>query len=162
MKIHDIVTEASLGDYVAEDKTDQLATDRTNLSHMKAQLAQLEKTFDPNYQYSDDYSFWSNQNSIAGQIAQLKKRIQKVDQPIGESRMAEIDLIFQELANGSMDIYNTMNHPDGPEEEYVAKQLQDMYSDISSDYRLHPDDQFEEIIDIIHQRLVDDFGTDDY
>lgn len=129
MKICDIVTEASLGNYVTkatkdkalnqmsaafgrDDKeramgkekarrreqglarakprldkaraaastkanADALAADRDGLEQMKASLAQLEKQFDPNYQYSDDYSFWKKQQALSQQISQLKNRISK-------------------------------------------------------------------------------------
>lgn len=80
---------------------------------------------------------------------------------VKESRMAEVDLIFQSLANGDMDIYTVMNNPQGAEEAYVAEKLQDMYDNVSVDYRLHPDDDFEQIIDIIGNQLADDYGSDE-
>ena len=80
---------------------------------------------------------------------------------VAESRMAEVDSIFQSLANGELDIYTVMNNPQGAEEAYVAEKLQDMYDNVSIDYRLNPDDDFEEIIDIIGNQLADDYGTDE-
>ena len=80
---------------------------------------------------------------------------------VKESRMAEVDSIFQSLANGDMDIYTVMNNPQGAEEAYVAEKLQDMYDNVSIDYRLHPDDDFEQIIDIIGNQLADDYGSDE-
>ena len=61
----------------AEQKAqaDALASDRANLPAMQKQLQQLQTQFDPNYEYSDDYSFWSKQKGIAAQIAGLKNRI---------------------------------------------------------------------------------------
>jgi hypothetical protein len=127
MKISDIVTEASLGNYVtkatkdkalnqmsaafgrddteramgkekarrreqglarakprlakaradisAKAQADSLAADKAGLDQMRASLAQLEKRFDPNYQYSDDYSFWKTQEDLSQQIGRLKDRI---------------------------------------------------------------------------------------
>ena len=80
---------------------------------------------------------------------------------VAESRMAEVDSIFQSLANGELDIYTVMNNPQGAEEAYVAEKLQDMYDNVSIDYRLNPDDDFEEIIDIMGNQLADDYGTDE-
>lgn len=53
----------------------QLATDRDNIDQLRAQLSQLQSKFDPNYGYSDDHTFWSQQNALSGQIQGLKKRI---------------------------------------------------------------------------------------
>jgi hypothetical protein len=80
---------------------------------------------------------------------------------VEESRMAEVDSIFQSLANGDLDIYTVMNNPQGAEESYVAEKLQDMYDNVSVDYRLNPDDDFEQIIDIMGNQLADDYGTNE-
>jgi hypothetical protein len=80
---------------------------------------------------------------------------------VKESRIAEVDEIFQKLASGDLDIYTVMNNPQGAEEAYVAEKLQDMYDNVSIDYRLHPDDDFEQIIDIMAEQLADDYGTDE-
>lgn len=80
---------------------------------------------------------------------------------VTEGRMAEVDAIFQNLANGTMDIYDVMNNPKDAAEKYVSEKLQDMYDNISIDNRLHPDDNFEEIIDIMGDQLVDEYGTDE-
>ncbi len=37
--------------------------------------------------------------------------------------------------------------------------VQDMYGDISIDHRLHPDDNFEEILELVMDRLEDKYGT---
>lgn len=68
--------------------------DSAQIGELKAQLAALEKQFDPQYQYSDDYSFWSKQNQIAGQINSLKKRIAATG--LEESRMSELDIEYQD------------------------------------------------------------------
>jgi hypothetical protein len=53
-----------------------------------------------------------------------------------------------------------MTRPTSPSEQYVSKIMQDMYNDISIDQRLHPDDDFEQILDIVIDRLADDYGVD--
>jgi len=58
--------------------------DRAMLPDLKAQLAELEKTFDPHYEYSDDYTLWSKQKAIASNIQQLKNRIAKAEGSVSE------------------------------------------------------------------------------
>lgn len=41
----------------------------------------------------------------------------------------------------------------------AGQKVQDMYNDISIDHRLHPDDNFEEILEIVMDRLEDEYGT---
>jgi hypothetical protein len=43
----------------------------------------------------------------------------------------------------------------------VSEKLQDMYDNASIDYKLHPDDDFEKIIDIIADQLAQDYLTDE-
>jgi hypothetical protein len=80
---------------------------------------------------------------------------------VNEGHMSNVDVIMQELGSGVRDIYDTMNHPKTPDEKYVSNILQDMYNDISSDSGLHPDDQFEEIIDIMGDRIANEYPSDD-
>ena len=42
---------------------------------LSAELKQLQSQFDPQYQYSDDYSFWSKQDAIAKRIDGIKKQL---------------------------------------------------------------------------------------
>ena len=97
-----------------------------------------------------------NKPELEGNIFLTKKN---EDDSVSESRMAEVDMIFKDLASGNLDIYDVMNNPQGSEEKYVAEKLQDMYDAVSIDYRLHPDDDFEQIIDIMAGQLADDYGT---
>jgi hypothetical protein len=79
-------------------------------------------------------------------------------EPVVESVMSEADMIIQDLINGELDAYDIMTSPKTPAEQYVSKMLQDMYDDVSIDYRLHPDDDFEQILDIVMDRMTDDHG----
>lgn len=47
---------------------------------LHAKLRQLRKEFDPNYEYSDDYSFWSKQKSIADQMASIERKLRGLDE----------------------------------------------------------------------------------
>lgn len=80
---------------------------------------------------------------------------------INEGQMGEVDLLMKELASGIADIYDVMNHPKTPVEKYAAGILQDMYDSVAIDSGLHGDDNFEEIMDIMADRIADDYGTMD-
>lgn len=143
-------------------QADALTQDRANLPQLKAALAKLEREFDPAFEYSDDYSFWTMQKGIRDNIRVLQQQIARASQQdVSEGRMAEVDGVFQNLANGTMDIYDVMNNPQDAVEKYVSEKLQDMYDNISIDNRLHPDDDFEQIIDIMGEQLADEYGTDE-
>jgi hypothetical protein len=57
--------------------------DAETRAHLQDQLKSLEATFDPNYEYSDDHSFWKEQSSIAQQINRIKAELSK---GVAESR----------------------------------------------------------------------------
>jgi hypothetical protein len=78
---------------------------------------------------------------------------------ITEGRVAEVDLIMQELADGTRDIRDTMNNPQTPEEQYAAHALHRMYDEIAATHRLHPDDDFEKIEDIMADWIAKDYGV---
>jgi hypothetical protein len=80
---------------------------------------------------------------------------------VNEGQMAEVDLLMKELASGEADIYDVMNHPQTPVEKYAATILQDMYDNVAIDSGLQGDDNFEQIIDIMADRIADDYGTMD-
>ena len=77
-----------------------------------------------------------------------------------EGRMGDVDALMQGLASGEADIYDVMNNPSTPEEQYASKILQNMYDDVVIDSGLHPDDDFEEIIDMMADRLAQEYGAE--
>jgi hypothetical protein len=82
-------------------------------------------------------------------------------QPVAESRMSEVDLLMQEIGTGDADIYDVMNHPTTPVEKYVSRILEKMYNDVSIDNpRLHPDDDFEQIYEIMVDQIAADYPAD--
>jgi hypothetical protein len=83
------------------------------------------------------------------------------DAGVDESRMAEVDQIINDLLDGELDPYDVMTKPQGPEQEYAAQMLQDIYDDVVIDTGLHPDDDFEKILDRVMDRLEDDYGHSD-
>jgi hypothetical protein len=48
---------------------------KDTVSELESQLAKLKAQFDPNYEYSDDYSVWSRHKNLRNQIEDLEKRI---------------------------------------------------------------------------------------
>jgi len=81
-------------DAAKQQQQASMQADKQNVEQLKAQLAQLQKGFDPNYQYSDDYSFVSKQQRIADQISQLKKRISNAE-GMNETKEADYGPKFQ-------------------------------------------------------------------
>jgi uncharacterized protein (DUF3084 family) len=53
----------------------QVEQDRKNLPQLVKQLEQLRAQFDPNFEYSDDHSFWSKQKDLQHSIHALTSRI---------------------------------------------------------------------------------------
>lgn len=49
--------------------------DAEERAKLQARLKELEAKFDPNFEYSDDHSFWTEQNSISKQINAIKQRL---------------------------------------------------------------------------------------
>jgi hypothetical protein len=92
-----------------QDMMAQRAKDRANapapaapspqaIAQAKEKLAMLSRQFDPNYQYSDDHSFWTKQHALAQQIRSLEKFIARGEVGVGES--AGEDALRAFLAKG--------------------------------------------------------------
>jgi len=75
--------------------------------------------------------------------------------------MSDVDLIFQELANGIRDISSIMINPQTAEERYVADKLQDMFYDVIEDFNLDPKKDAEKIISAMGDRLYDEYASDE-
>jgi hypothetical protein len=134
--------EAALKQLKDQPKKSTKSSSNNPLSRLKGDVDDASKSSGGN-----DENFW--------------KAVGKLAIGLGESRMAEADSIIQDIINGDLDAYDVMTNPKTPEEEYVANMMQEMYDDVSIDYRLHPDDDFEEILDIIVDRLEKDHKHDD-
>jgi hypothetical protein len=98
-----------------EFKAKQLAHDTENIEQLKGELAQLEKQFDPHYEYSDDHTFWSTQKDIASKISTLKKRISNVD---GQQ--------VNELSNDTLASYKKKAGADATKSDRLAKASYDI------------------------------------
>lgn len=85
--------------------------------------------------------------TVAGAIAPLEEGLQPVYQAV-----------IDDILDGELDAYDVLNHPQGDAQEYVAMILQDAYETVARDHRLHPDDDFEQILDIVVRNLENDYG----
>jgi hypothetical protein len=72
--------------------------------------------------------------------------------------------IMRQIASGELDAYQIMNSPNSPEEAVASKIMNSMYDDIiNSDEigSLHPDDDFEQILDMVVDKIANEYGTND-
>ena len=76
-----------------------------------------------------------------------------------EDASSESDMVLAKAGSGELDIYDVMTNPKNPAEVTAAKIIQQMYDDVSIDHHLHPDDDFEQILDIVADQLDKDYGV---
>ena len=69
--------------------------------------------------------------------------------------------VLMKVATGELDAYDVMSNPKTAEEKVASSKIQSMYDDVSIDYHLHPDDDFEKILDIVVDQLAKDLGVDE-
>ena len=69
-----------------------------------------------------------------------------------------IDILLQ-CCDGERDMYDLMYDPEPSPEEEASKILHRYYDDVvMNNPRLHPDDDFENIFEIMAQQIHDDYG----
>ena len=78
-----------------------------------------------------------------------------------EGFSSEADQVLAKAGSGELDIYDVMTNPKNPAEATAAKIIQQMYDDVAIDHHLHPDDDFEKILDIVADQLAADYGDSD-
>ncbi len=101
--------------------------------------------------------------SDAKTLALLKAygaRFEPATIPLNEG-MSDVDIIFQELVNGTRSISSIMLDPQNAEEKYVADKLQDMFYDVIEDFNLDPKTDKEKIIAAMSERLYDEYASDE-
>lgn len=87
--------------------------------------------------------------------------VENTKEMIDESHMSDVDQIMQDIGTGDIDIYDIYAHPKTPEEEYASKIVNRMYDDVTIDRGLHPDDDVEDILEIVADQIAQDFPADD-
>jgi hypothetical protein len=83
------------------------------------------------------------------------------NEEVEEGFSSDSDLVLAKAGSGELDIYDVMTNPKTPAEATAAKIIQQMYDDVSIDHHLHPDDDFEQILDIVADQLEADYGNSD-
>ena len=78
-----------------------------------------------------------------------------------EGFSSEADMVLAQVGAGELDAYDVMTRPQGPAQTQAAEIIQGMYDDVAIDHHLHPDDDFEKILDIVTDQLDKDYGNSD-
>jgi hypothetical protein len=105
---------------------------------------------------SSDVSIWTKQV-----IQSLESGHFDHMEGIQEGFNSEAEHILAQCGSGDLDAYDVMNHPKTPAEQEAAKVMQSMYDDVAIDHHLHPDDDFEKILDIVCDQLEQQYGNSD-
>ena len=82
------------------------------------------------------------------------------DSEMQESKMSEVDMVMQDIVSGELDIYEVLGNPSSPTEEQAGEILQGKYDQIAADSGLHPDDDFEKIIDMLVDELSEEYSDE--
>lgn len=95
----------------------------------------------------------------AEQLGQEVAGDEQLPQEVEESQQSEVDATLAKIASSGDDGYDMIQDGlDGLLGGEVEIILQDMYDDVSREGRLHPDDDFEQIIDRMMDRIESDYG----
>ena len=73
-------------------------------AELQAKLKELEAQFDPNYDYSDDHRFWSQQNALAQQIQGIRRQLSITEiskQKLGDYLHAAHQDVVDRASSGS-------------------------------------------------------------
>ena len=97
-------------------------------------------------------------DAINAEIAERDEFV--VDSDVQEGYSSEVEEFLQKVAqDGNYDMLNdAQNGKYGPE---IEQAVQDMYNDVSADFGLHPDDDFEEIYDKMLDNIELDYSDSD-
>lgn len=122
-------------------------------NRIRTQLSQVRSTSGFNETVENE-AYSKAQWMLDNINAELSERFEETAiHPVEESEDPGVELRRIVGAGDYDGLYEllTSNTPAG-------KIVQDMYQDVSSESRLHPDDNFEEILDIVMDRLESDYG----
>ena len=70
--------------------------DKANIDKLKQELEAAKAKLDPNFEYSDDHSYWSEQKRIQATIQGLEKRI-KAASSVDEAKEADYGADYQDM-----------------------------------------------------------------
>jgi hypothetical protein len=77
------------------NKLESPANSPNKVSKLKQELEQAKKGFDPNYEYSDDHSYWREQKDKANKISSIKKQLRDAGENITESQKKTISVLTE-------------------------------------------------------------------
>jgi len=77
------------------NKLEGPANSPNKVSVLKQELEQAKKGFDPNYEYSDDHSYWKEQKDKANKISSIKKQLRDAGENITESQKKTISVLTE-------------------------------------------------------------------
>ncbi len=97
-------------------------------------------------------------DAINAEIAERAEFI--VDPSVTEGDGSESE-VMRRIVSGELDAYDVMNSPKGDMEQAASKVLQQMYDEVAQDQQLHPDDDFEEILNLVVDQLESEYGSAD-
>lgn len=98
-------------------------------------------------------------DAINAEISEREEFI--IDPSISEEADGSESEVMRQVASGKLDAYDVLNSPNNEMEKMASEIMQRMYDDIAIDNGLHPDDDFEEILNLVVDRIADDYGYDD-
>jgi hypothetical protein len=144
------------GDYgIEESKPDFLDLDKDGDEEESMKKAAKDKVKEGDDEEDDDDSWIPSEDEFDQEIKHGYKG------RTTEGFSSEADQVLAQVGAGDLDAYDVMTRPQGPAQTEAAKVIQDMYDEVAIDHHLHPDDDFEKILDIVTDQLDKDYGNSD-
>lgn len=140
---------------IEESKPDFLDLDKDGDEEESMKKAAKDKVKEGDDEDEDDDSWIPSEDEFEKEIEHGYKG------RTTEGFSGEADQILAKCGSGELDIYDVMSNPKNPAEATAAKIIQQMYDDVAIDHHLHPDDDFEQILDIVADQLDNDYGDSD-
>lgn len=123
----------------------------------RARQSRVARSANPGSFGGDSSNYTRFNEGSLNEFEDFEQRMNGGEQGVAEGAMDEAHAELQDIvANEDYDaLYDlfTANTPAG-------KFVQDIYDDVVIDNRLHPDDDFERIQEIVFERLADEFGQE--
>ena len=144
-------------DMSIDDEEDEFKRESVDLSSIRNEYGVEEAKEDEEDEDEDDDEDW------IPSVDDFEQEIAHGYRGVGALRVegfsSEADQVLAKAGSGELDIYDVMTNPKTPAEATAAKIIQQMYDDVSIDHHLHPDDDFEKILDIVADQLDKDYGV---
>ena len=143
-------------DMSIDDEEDEFKRESVDLSSIRNEYGVEEAKEDEEDEDEDDEDWIPSVDDFEQEI---KHGYRGVGALRVEGFSSEADQVLAKAGSGELDIYDVMTNPKTPAEATAAKIIQQMYDDVAIDHHLHPDDDFEKILDIVADQLDKDYGV---